>query len=348
MEERKFHLFSLFRELLSDEKRRPLAIRYAFPAITALLTTVIACLPMIVFRSVGGDSDAHSLFYWQHVNFFGTGARWGALDFLIHASSGDQYLGLYRAVTVLYLLCAVLFFVGFVLSMLLSISAFYLLFTEEESTKSKQVGRLFRVVFGNRAMLLIPSGMLLIPFTFHHFLSYFYTVFQSFESTTRFRPIDPLILTILLFVSHVLIALWVKPKEKHAEYVIFRRFDAHLEERRRKIDDERAWESEVQADVERKPISLKGNENESDPILNPTDVKIPEASDSNPASDEESLYGKTIFLSGDARSEDSDTYVLEKEKAEPLADAQNEQTAQEMRKSVQALFADENQTSQKE
>jgi len=341
MSERNFHFFAALRQLFTDPKRRPLAIRYTFPFVTAFLTTVVACLPMIVFRSVGGDSDAHSLFYWQHVNFFGVGARWGALDFLQNASAGDQYLGLYRSVTVLYLLSALFFFLGVVFSACLSVSALYLLFTEENNAKGKQIGRIFRVAFGNRAMLLIPSAMLLIPFTFHHLLAYCYTIFQSFSSMTRFRPIDPLILAVLLFLSNVIVALWAKPKEKHAGYVIFRTSDLHAEERKRRIAEEREWEAEVQSDAEREPIVLKTKQDPPKISEDQTESDSTKFKSEESALSEEDLYGKTVVISECAEPESEHPAIIMHSSEKSVSNGKNEDADREIRNSISALFAED-------
>ena len=320
-------------QLLRDREKRPLVIRYLAPAVTVCLAVLLAVLPMIVFRSVGGDSDAHSLFYWQHVNFFGEGTRWGSLEFLQNASPGDQYLGLYRAVTTLYLVSVFFFVIGAVSSVLLSISAVYLLMTEEETEKSKRIGRIFRVVAFHRGALLIPSAMLLIPFFYHHLLAYFYTTYQSFQSVARFRPIDPLILMILLFSAQVFLMLWAKSKEKALDYVIFRSFDAQKEARKKRLAEEREWEAEVQNDANREPVLLR-TVKEADPETSvspePGEVKSEHAK----PIDEESLFGVSYVLS-DEKSPKPTEASSETEEEHP-----SEMDADEMRRSIQSLFAD--------
>ena len=321
-------------QLLRDRGKRPLVIRYLAPAVTVCLAVLLAALPMIVFHSVGGDSDAHSLFYWQHVNFFGEGARWGSLEFLQNASPGDQYLGLYRAVTTLYLISVLFFVIGAVLSLLFSLSAVYLLVTEEETEKSKRVGRIFRVVAFHRGALLIPSAMLLIPFFYHHLLAYFYTTYQSFPSVARFRPIDPLILMILLFSAQVFLMLWAKSKEKALDYVIFRAFDAQKEARKKKLLEEREWEEEIRSDANREPDLLRAEKEVDREASAEAEPKNVQTEHREPV-DAESLFGVSFVLS-DEETPRSAERVSETEEVQPT-----EMDADEMRRSLQSLFADD-------
>ena len=329
------------RALFQSKEKRPLVIRYLAPLLTVFLALLFAGLPMIVFRSVGGDSDAHSLFYWQHVNFFGEGARWGSLQFLQNASHGDQYLGLYRAVTTLYVVSVFFFLVGAALSVLLSLSAIYLLMTEEKTEKGKRIGRIFRVIAFHRGALLIPSAMLLIPFLYHHLLAYLYTTYQSFQSTARFRPIDPLILMILLFTAQVFLMLWAKTKEKGLDYVIFCSFDAEKEERKKRLEEERAWEDEVRIDASREPSVLR-TAKEDDPHASEeeTDSSVAEKADLQKEKpvDEESLFGVCYVLS------DEETPKTEEHPSEEEGEieaSRKETDAEEMRRSIQNLFMDD-------
>ena len=287
-------------QLLRDRGKRPLVIRYLAPAVTVCLAVLLAALPMIVFHSVGGDSDAHSLFYWQHVNFFGEGARWGSLEFLQNASPGDQYLGLYRAVTTLYLISVLFFVIGAVLSLLLSLS----------------------------------SAMLLIPFFYHHLLAYFYTTYQSFPSVARFRPIDPLILMILLFSAQVFLMLWAKSKEKALDYVIFRAFDAQKEARKKKLLEEREWEEEIRSDANREPDLLRAEKEVDREASAEAEPKNVQTEHREPV-DAESLFGVSFVLS-DEETPRSAERVSETEEVQPT-----EMDADEMRRSLQSLFADD-------
>ena len=334
-------MVAAFLRLMRDREKRPLVIRYLAPTVTALLALLFAALPMIVFRSVGGDSDVHSLFYWQHVNFFGEGTRWGSLQFLQNATSGNQYLGLYRAVTTLYVVSVFFFLVGAALSVLLSLSAIYLLMTEEKTEKGKRIGRIFRVIAFHRGALLIPSAMLLIPFLYHHLLAYLYTTYQSFQSTARFRPIDPLILMLLLFTAQVFLMLWAKNKEKGLDYVIFCSFDAVKEERKKRLEEERAWEDEVRIDASREPSVLR-TAKADDPHApeEETDSSVEEKADLQKEKpvDEESLFGVSYVLSDEETPKTAEHPSEEEGETEA---SRKETDAEEMRRSIRSLFADD-------
>ena len=169
--------------LLRDRKARPILIRYLLPVAILLLLVLLSSLPMISFRTGAGDSEARSLFYWHTASFFGAEGDNGAYDYLITDTGVDNATTAWaKAVVVTVLISALCAVFGAILTLLSSFTAIYLMLTGEESERARNVGRIFRVAIGNRAMLCIPYLLSVLPFVFPRLLAYDYTSLMFYTS----------------------------------------------------------------------------------------------------------------------------------------------------------------------
>lgn len=321
--------------LLTDEKSRPVAVRYLVTIASTLLTLLAAALPMVKFRTVGGDSDAHSVFYWMNANFYGVDGTKGAYESLVSASSGNQSLGFYRAVVVTYIAMALLIIVGSVATVLTSVGACYLLADREESARGKKLGRFYRVLFGNRWMTLLPPLLLTLPLLFPRLLAYYNTALVAYEARAVFAPFDPFIIAVLLFLTDLLVLLYTKDRERRLKYDIFRSPARRVTaEDLRRMEDE-AWEAEVRADRDRTdPPAVRETSKDGRPKKTE-----PKAEPKKPDPSEEELYGKRFVVGGDAPTADAETSA-------PLSEEKHSDGEKDgaMRSSLESLFREDEPT----
>ena len=324
--------FDAFLALLRDKKRRPVAVRYLAVIATTVLSLLYAALPTVAFRTAGGDSDPHSLYYWMNAVFYGRGGTKGAYESLVGASAGNQSLDFYRAVIVTYLVAAVLLLVGSILSVLISVGACYLLVTEESTDFGKRLGRLYRVALGDRAVTLLPPALAALPLLFPRLLAYYYTALLSSETKAVFTPLDPFIVAGILLLVDLLILLYVKNTECLLKYDIFRSPAKRVTAEDKRRREEAEWEAAVDADRTRTEEPQKRHrETEKTEEKPPETRKKPEKAENSPAPEDESLYGRKFVVGTEAPS------VLPKQDGIGATDGEGARTAEEAKRTDAAL-----------
>ena len=309
----------LFRVLLSDPSRRPVAIRYLLDLASVVLVLIAAVLPTVSFRTKGGESDPHSFFYWLRAAFFGVDGTKGAYESLLNASVGNQSLVFYRTVVVTCIVAVILLVLGILVTALTAIGALYLLSTEESTDLGKRIGRLYRVVFGDRFATLLPSLVFLLPFIFTRLLAYYYTALLSSDSVVVLTPIDPLVLAGLTFALRLFVLLFVKERERKLKYDIFRSPARRVTAADLRRHEEEAWEEEVRRDAIREEMPLRTKRTEKcDPVK---DEKKTEKVSEKREKDDESLYGRR-FVVGKRRASVLPIKEKTAESARPSTDSE--------------------------
>ena len=318
--------------LYSNRRTRTILLRHALPVVFALLLVLLSVLPLVTFRTGNGESDARSLVYWHHANFFGTDGARGAYELLTTVDSGNMYYSFYRSVVVLCIVDAVAGVLGLLLTLALSITAIYLLVTEEEGEHSRFVGRVFRVAVGNRWAALIPYVLSVIPFTFPKLFAYFSTALRSFDTAARFPLIDPLWIALAILAVEFVLILRARDRERRTKWDLYLSPELRTV-KTRESDETRAWEAAVKADAENDGIVIAGM---GDLPEAPKEAKPPEppGTEGEPNEPDESAYGETVFPEKDAEA-----------RAEAPNDGETD--AEEMRSSIRALFSESEETEQK-
>ena len=95
----------------------------------------------------------------MHASFFGANGSRGAWEALTSASKGNQNIGFYRAVAVTYVLSALSFAVGMLLSVAHSATAVYLLLTKERTVKTTIAAKITeecgtRLIYGSTKIVV--------------------------------------------------------------------------------------------------------------------------------------------------------------------------------------------------
>lgn len=275
-------LLGSFKVKWADRRLRPHLIRYLLPIVFALLLAVTALLPIISFRTPAGESDAHSLLYWHTANFFGVDGVKGAYELMQLYGSGNAYYSFYRAVVVIFIVDAVAAVLGFLLTAAHSTTALYLLVTEEKSERSRYVGKLFRVVWGNRWTAMIPYALSVIPFAFPKIFSYASSALRSFDASAEFLLIDPLWIALAVLAFELLLLIRTRDGERGSRRNLFVPPELRETEKHEAADREtEEWEAAVRKDAEateeiaapsshdafRKEPKVKGDERETSESL---------------------------------------------------------------------------------
>lgn len=326
-------LFAVMTRPFREIEGRPAAIRYLLSAGGSLVLLLFSFLPLVSFRTGGGDSALKSLFYWLRVSLFGDASSKGAYESLLSASAGNTSLSFYRAVVITGFAVIILFLLGLILSILSALIAFYLLGTEEKDDKSRKIGRIFRVAFGRRTVTLLPCVFTALPFLFPHLLAYYYTSFLEYH-TNAVSPFDPLIVAIAVLMINVISFLWASEKEKNAGYDIFRSRALCAEGLSRRAREDLDWEESVRRDAESIPDGEADDRKDSPAPQS----ELPPVTDSDSKdSDDESLYGVEITL-----GESKEPAASQSSPAEEPTDAVEDNAAreEELRESLKSLFSD--------
>ena len=244
--------FEKLKKLLSSRRRRGILLRHLFPLAFLLLLVLLSLLPVISFRTVEGTSDAHSLIYWHSANFFGADGARGAYALFRLYDADHSYYGFYRAVVILCIADAVCAVVGTCLLIALSVAALYLLLSGETGERSRRVGRVFRLLTGNRWTVLLPCVLMLVPLLFPRLFAYFSTTLRGYATATQFLGLDPLFIALIFLVPLVVLLLSTRKEERESDLNIY--LPPHLRQgarddvREREAEEE--WEEAVRLDAE--------------------------------------------------------------------------------------------------
>lgn len=246
-----FDLKKKIREAWGNRRLRKALIRHMLPIAFALVLLLLSLLPVISFQTVEGRSEFHSLMYWNTANFWGTEDARGAYELLQICGEGNPYYSFYRAVVILCIVDAVCIVIGVVSLLVFSIVAIYLLLTEEKTKRSRFVGKLFRVIVGNRWAILIPCIISAIPFLFPRLFAYYSTELRSYATIARFLLVDPLFLLLAFLVLIVVVLFRTRKKEQRSRYNIYLPPEEREGARENEKDrDMREWEAAIRADAE--------------------------------------------------------------------------------------------------
>lgn len=319
---------------LLDEKTRPVYLKYLLLLLSALFSVLFFCLPMVKFRTVGGESDAHSLLYWMKATFFGVDGTKGAYESLLNASSGNQSIGFYRAVIATCIVLTVLMAVGVLATLLSALLGGYLLSTEEKTEQAKKLGSIYRVLLGNRYGTLVPVAVTALPFLYSHLLAYYYTALLSNQTDASFAPFDPLIVAIGLLLLNAVLHLYSANAEKRMKYDIFRSHAKRVTREDLLRIEREAWEREVRADrdrAEERPIAPKRKREQTE---TPPEKK-PERAERSAEREDETLFGREFVVGKKGSGEVT-------ARPNPSARPAEEETKDEneMRSALQRLFDD--------
>lgn len=332
-EKSSFAMLLKLRQMWRSRRLRPILIRYIAPVLFALLLIVLAALPLISFRTVGGESEAKSLFYWHFANFFGADGARGAYELFTTVDSGNMYYGFYRAVVVVSIVDAIAAVLGFVLTVAFSASVLYLLLTEEETERSRFFGRIFRVAVGNRWTAVIPYVLSVLPFAFSKLFAYFWTVLRSYDTSAQFFVLDPLWIAAAFLAAEIGMILWARGKERGTKWDIFLAPDARVPASRVNEAETREWEEAVKADAEGDGFFVRGMGGADGTGAVSTEKDSDEPAKDEPTADEEVVFGSEIVIgTGNGTG-------TEKDPSE--ADGQSDA---EMRRSLEMLFSDSDET----
>ena len=241
------------RTRFEDKRFRAVFFRYLTPALLLIFVVIAASLPLIAFRTGKGVSDARSLWEWHHVLFWGTSTSRGAYHYLKGVSGTTMdvtTLAFHRAVGYTYVIGIALFVIGVVLTLLITVTAIYLLFSGEIDPKSRMIGRIFRVLFGNRGALLVAYALVLAPFLFPHLLSYYYSAYLLAATVFSPAPLDPLWIALACILIDVWVVLGVRRTEMRSAYDLFRLRELRVGIRDAAESDEE-WEAAVRADAKK-------------------------------------------------------------------------------------------------
>ncbi|MBR2907677.1 MAG: hypothetical protein IKC26_06495 [Clostridia bacterium] len=243
--------FGRLSAMWGDRRLRRILVRYLLPVIFLLFFAVMALLPIVSFRTAAGESDMRSLLYWHTANFFGTDDARGAYELLQLSDPTNMYYGFYRAVVILCVIDAVAAVLGFLFTILHSVSAIYLLATEEKNKRSALIGRLFRVFWGNRWTAMIPYTLSVIPFAFPMLFAYFSTTFRTYDTAAGFLLIDPLWVALVCLAVELALILRTYDGEKRSRWNIYVAPEHRVSQTRDEEDREtREWAAAVRADAE--------------------------------------------------------------------------------------------------
>jgi hypothetical protein len=238
---------------LQDKSFRTVLLRYLLPVLMLVLVSVAAALPIVAFKTGKGLSDPRSLWEWHHVLFWGTSTSRGAYHYLKGVSGTTMdvtTLAFHRAVGMTYVVGIALFVIGAVLTLLITAAAVYLLFTGENDPRSRMVGRIFRVLFGNRGTLLVAYALVLAPFLFPHLLSYYYSAYLLAATVFSPAPLDPLWIALLCILIDIWVVLSARRTEMRSPYDLFRVRELRVGIRKASADDV-DWEDAVHADAKK-------------------------------------------------------------------------------------------------
>ena len=240
-------------ERMQDKSFRTVLLRYLLPLLMLVLVSVAAVLPIVAFKTGKGVSDPRSIFGWHHVLFWGTSTSRGAYHYLKGVSGTTMdvtTLAFHRAVGTTYVVGIALFVLGAAFTILITVTAVYLLFTGENDPRSRMVGRIFRVLFGNRGALLVCYALVLAPFLFPHLLSYYYSAYLLAATVFSPAPLDPLWIALLCILIDVWVVLSARRTEMRSPYDLFRVRELRVGIRKASADDE-DWEDAVHADAKK-------------------------------------------------------------------------------------------------
>lgn len=240
-------------ERLRDKRFCTVLLRYLLPVLMLVLVSVAAALPIVAFDTGKGTSDPRSLWEWHHVLYWGTSTSRGAYHYLKGVSGTTMdvtTLAFHRAVGTTYVVGITLFVIGAVLTVSVAAVAVYLLFTGETDPKSRMVGRIFRVLLGNRGTTLVLYALVLVPFLFPHLLSYYYSTYLLAATVFSPAPLDPLWIALLCILIDVWVVLSARRTEMRSPYDLFRVRELRVGIRRASAEDE-DWEASVREDAKK-------------------------------------------------------------------------------------------------